>query len=216
MDTSGFAFEFSEDALPEQILPEAIPENHSLRRLFRSATRRAFEERQNLYEPAIEAHIADEILSGFVHVDQIHRIKDSSGRRLTDLTELALEGRLSSRMRGLERDLEVHQHAGDYALFLAGLFPESIKHRHVRRDSPLLVYVGSLLVTIQQPMDYYIVEGRSAYSRVSDIYKELDSSRSHLFHRLSIRFEEYLDLMHLIRDYLGTEPGFETVEGMIR
>ncbi len=216
MDTSGFTFEFSEDALPEKTLPEAVPENHALRRLFRSATRRAFEERQNLYEPAIETHITDEILSGFVHIDQIHRIVDSSGRRLMDLADLALEGRLSSPMQGLERDLEVHQHAGDFALFTAGLFPESIAHRHVRRDSPLLVYVGSLLVTIQQPMDYYIVEGRTAYSRVSDIYKELDSSKAHLFHRLSIRFEEYLDLMHLIRDYLGSQPGFETVEGIIR
>lgn len=203
----GNSFEFSE--------PESVPRGHPLHQLFRSVTRRAFSSFRGLYHPDVETHISDEILTEFVHVDRIYRIRDEGGRRLSDLSEMSLERRQSSPSRGVERDLEIHQHTGDFALFMAGLFPEGMERRQSTNPKPLLACIGSTMVSLRQPRDFYIVEGRSAYSHVSRLYERMESPRCGLFQRLSNRFEEYLDLLGWIRDYLKEVPGQEGEAGAI-
>jgi hypothetical protein len=148
-------------------------------------------------------------------MDRIYRLRDRTGRQLRELTEMAVEKHSSGAASGLERDLEVHQHVGDYALFMAGLFPEFIERRRRNVDKPLLSYVGSVVVTLNQPRDYYIVEGRSAYSHVARLYTKLDSGRSTVFERLSKRFEDYLDLMGCIRAELREDQGFQEAKEII-
>jgi hypothetical protein len=193
-----------------------VPVEHPLRELFREVTHRAFDDFRGLYDPGVEVHIADAILSEFVHVDRLYKVRDSSGAVLSELADVVSEARSSGSSSGVERDLEIHQHTGDYALFVAGLYPESIERRRPVDAKPLLVFVGSSMVRLDRPRDYYIVEGRSAYSHVSRIYERLDPPRSGVFHRLSSRFEEYLEVMGCIRDHLrrSPEPGGEA--GLIR
>ncbi len=197
------------DGTPESPIfptePESTPENHPLRDLFRAVTRKAFRGFRGIYHPDVEIHITDEVLSEFVHVDRIHKVRDRRGRRLTDLAEMALETRASS-SSGLERDLELHQHVGDFALFIAGLFPESLERRAPRAASPLLACVGSTVVALDHPRDYYIVEGRSAYAHVARVYENLDPARTGLFDRLAKRFEEYLEVMGRIKSFLHDAP----------
>ena len=195
-----------EPLLPDE--PSGIPEEHPLRRLFRSITKKAFSRFAGIYHPAVEQHISDEVLSEFVHIDRIHRIRDASGKQLKSLPEMALEARTGQSCAGVERDLELHQHTGDYALFMAGIFPECIEGRRRPIDAkPLLACVGSSVVALDRPRDYYIVEGRSAYSHVARIYRSLDPPRSGVFDRLANRFEDYLDLMECIRGYLKDSRG---------
>ena len=204
------------DTLPvESDGPREVPDDHALRTLFREAARHAFERYRALHDPAIEEHICEEVLGDFVHMDRIYRLHDREGQRLTDLASMAQQPREDAAASGLERDLEVHQHVGDYALFIAGLFPEFIARYENRPDLPLLVCVGSTVVALQEPVTYYIVEGRSAYSHVSRLYKVFDSTRSGVFHRLSMRFEEYLGVMRDIRDYIRQRPEMEDVQGII-
>lgn len=202
----------SKNSIPDEpLLPETpseIPQEHPLRRLFRSITKQAFSRFSGIYHPAVEQHISDEVLSEFVHVDRIHRVRNSSGEQLKSLPELALEARSGKSCAGVERDLELHQHTGDYALFVAGIFPEYIEERRRPIDvKPLLACVGSSIVALDHPRDYYVVEGRSAYSHVARIYRSLDPPRSGVFDRLANRFEDYLDLMQCISGYLKEDRG---------
>ncbi len=66
------------------------------------------------------------LLSRFVHVDVIHRLRDAAGRRLeqvadmvAEVADLPPEGRTTR---------EVHRHIGDFALFWTGVYPEAL-HR---------------------------------------------------------------------------------------
>lgn len=192
---------------------ESVAETHPLRVLFRSVTRQAFDRHRALHHPDVESHIRDEILGDFVHMDRIYRLRDREGTQLTDLSEMALEERDPEGSRGLERDLEIHQYVGDYALFMAGLFPEFIERRRPDGQKPLMVYVGSLLVTMERPADYYIAEGSSAYSYVARMYNRMNSGKSRVFHRLSSRFDEYLELMGIIRELLRDHAAKTESEG---
>ena len=207
MDTAETPNSFPDEPLPTE--PDSVPREHPLRRFFRDITKQAFSRFTALHHPDVELHISDEVLAEFVHVDRIHRFRDSSGRRLSNLTDMTLEARAGRGHGGVERDLELHQHTGDYALFMAGLFPEWVEKGRSTASTPLLACVGSTVVSLDRPRDYYIVEGRSAYSHVAKLYRTLNPPRSGLFDRLSNRFEDYLDLMGCIRDYLKNTPGLD-------
>ena len=203
-----------EETLQNSQDPACIPQDHSLRHYFRQATRRAFSRYRALHHPEIERHIAEEVLGDFVHMDRIYRLKNEDGQRLTDITDMAIEKHRSAEQSGIERDLEVHQHVGDYALFMAGLFPEFIEPKKNKAEKPLLAYVGSILKSLNGPKDYYIVEGSSAYSHVSHLYKRLDPNKSGIFHRLASRFDEYLEVLSTIRVLLA-EPAADGPQGEI-
>jgi hypothetical protein len=193
--------------------PRSTPREHALRSFFRAATSWAFARHRGLHAPAIEDHISDGILAEFVHVDRIHSLRDDDGEQLAELSDMAQEGLQTTVARsGIERDLEVHQHVGDYALYMAGIFPEFLEREAAQNPTPLLACVGSAVVSMREPVDYYIVEGRSAYSHVSKLYRALDSTRSGVFHRLSNRFEEYLELMGLIRGYIREQENWEAID----
>lgn len=191
------------ETLDQHAEPATIPTNHALRDYFRQATRRAFRRYRALHHPEIERHISEEVLGDFVHMDRIYRLRGEDGKPLTEIGDMAIEKRRVADRSGFERDLEVHQQVGDYALFMAGLFPEFIEGRESRAEKPLLAYVGSLLKALEEPRDYYIVEGSSAYSHVSQLYRRLDSDKSNVFHRLASRFDEYLEVLGTIRAILA-------------
>ncbi|MBN1421892.1 MAG: hypothetical protein JXP34_24175 [Planctomycetes bacterium] len=192
-----------------------IPRDHPLRDLFRGATREALGRLPALDDPGVAAHISDEILSSLVHVDRIYRLRDRRGRRLTELAEMTAEGRLPPRASGFERQLEVRQHIGDFALFMTGLFPETLERWGSRPEQALVAKVGSVLVPFRRMVDYYIAEGRSAYAATSAMVRPLDADRSRVFGRLAERFEAYMEVMGLIRGSLSSRAFFREVEGLI-
>ena len=193
--------------------PRSTPREHPLRTFFRAATSWAFARHRGLHEPAIEDHISDGILSEFIHINRIHSIRDEEGEPVSDMSGMAQESLQTSAARsGIERDLEVHQHVGDYALYMAGIFHEYLEREAASNPTPLLACIGSAVVSMREPVDYYIVEGRSAYSHVSRLYRSLDSTRSGVFHRLSNRFEEYLELMGLIRGYIREQENWDAID----
>lgn len=203
------------DHIPDYDLPQSsgTPSGHPLRAFFRAVTGRAFDRFQALHDPAVEDHISDGILAEFVHVDRIHPIRDEDGQAITELSELSQRTHnMSPQCSGFERDLEVHQHVGDYALYMAGIFPEHLERHASHNPMPLLACVGSSVFSMSEPVDFYIVEGRSAYSHVSKLYRALDETRSGVFHRLSNRFEDYLELMGLIRDFIRDQARWDEVD----
>ena len=108
------------------------PPEHPLRRLFAGFTEQTFQSRFGVADPDLIDYLSA-LLSRFVHVDAVHRLRDAAGRRLdqvvdmvADAADLPPEGRTAR---------EVHRHIGDFALFWTGVYPEAlerVRSRHCK------------------------------------------------------------------------------------
>lgn len=197
-----------------------IPEQHPLRVLFREASNWAF--RYGDF-PALEArdgrlkwYLSEELLTRFLHVDQLYRLRDARGRPLADVAEMLLAGEgtgISAELRALS----VQRHIGDYTLFTVGLFPESLERlrREWWRKEAIMVKLGDLLVPFRDPGDYYQEAGRRAYHRAAEIGRETGAEQAEVFDKLSRFFPTYVHLMNLIRIYLDASPLFEEQKRVI-
>ena len=154
-----------------------IPEEDPIRRLFRSVTAMSFEQ-IDLPDRDLMRYVAD-LLVEFVHIDSLYRVRDAQGKRLEYLTDMLIElvdqGPIDER--------ETRKHIGDYALFIVGLYPESLTRRR-RAVSP----------------EYYIAQGKESYLIVA----EMDRSKptESLFRKLSAHFEYCVTALNIERTVL--------------
>ena len=141
-----------------------IPGDHPIRRMFRSLTALSFEQ-IDLRDGELMRYVAD-LLVEFIHVDNLYRVRDGQGRRLDHLLDMVME--LDE--QGPADAREIRKHIGDYALFVVGLYPESLTNRR-RAFGP----------------EYYIAQGKEAYLVVA----EMDHAKptAPLFRKLSEQFE---------------------------
>ncbi len=102
----------------------------------------------------------------FTHTDNLYRVRDAQGRRLEYLFDILIE----SQRGDAAHARETQKHLGDYAMFIVGMFPESLQ----RRRRPVST-------------SYYVAHGKRAYTTVS----EMDSPRpsAALFRKLAAHFE---------------------------
>ena len=108
-------------------------------------------------------------------------------------------------------------HIGDYALFVTGLFPESL-HRALRastRADRLLMQIGSLIVPFSHVSDYYEEQGRRAYHEAAEMGREAGFPEAAVFEKLSSHFRAYVGVMHLIRVCLDAHPLVRQVRDLI-
>jgi hypothetical protein len=162
--------------LPPQ-RPAPIPEGHPLRHLFQTMTEASFE---HIGKRDVELMIyVTGLLIDFVHVDNLYRVRDAQGRRLKYLIDLQVE----SQQGDAAHARATQKHLGDYALFIVGMFPESLQ-RHRRPVSP----------------DYYISQGKSAYATVS----EMDGLKptAALFRKLAAQFETCVQALHIEKSFM--------------
>ncbi|RKY05334.1 hypothetical protein DRP77_01275 [Candidatus Poribacteria bacterium] len=193
-----------------------IPPDHPLIRHFRWSLKKAERTASVQPPPDVEDYICDEVLAKFVHVDNLYRIRDSSGKRVTEIAEILLEGEKLPARDPVLRDIWLHQYIGDYALFIAGLFPESLRRlsRGPSKDY-LLMKLDSIFVPFESPLEYYIEQGRTSYGKVSRFYAGVDGRKFMLFSDLSTRFKTYVQLMSLVRVYLEANPHFQEVKRIL-
>lgn len=157
--------------------PEAVPERHPLRRLFHMFTEASFEQ-VGMPDPDLMTYVTG-LLLDFTHIDNLYRVRDAQGRRLEYLFDMQLESQRGDRAHARE----TQKHLGDYALFIVGLFPESLQRRR-RAVNP----------------EYYVSQGKQAYTTVS----EIDSPRpsAALFRKLSVHFETCVGALHVEKEFL--------------
>ena len=156
-----------------------IQANHPIRALFHQLTERGMGQ-LNLHDPDTIQYITN-LLTEFVHTENMYRIKDASGHRPEYLfSMLAQAGETME--PSLRRDY--YKHLGDLTLFNLGLFPESLTYGH-RTVSP----------------DYYAKTGRRSYTIVA----EMDSSsRSTMVYRkLSEQFEKCVVGLNWVKLYIN-------------
>jgi hypothetical protein len=156
--------------------PAPIPEGHPLRHLFRQLTEVSFAQ-IGMPDAELMTYVTG-LLVDFAHVDNLYRVRDAQGRRVEYLFEMQLE----SQRGDAAHARAAQKHLGDYALFIVGMFPESLQRR--RAVSP----------------SYYVAQGKQAYTIVS----EMDSPRpsAALFRKLAAHFEICVCALNVEKDFL--------------
>ncbi len=145
--------------------------------MFRSLTAMSFEQIE-VRDRELMRYVAD-LLVEFVHVDNLYRVRDESGRRLEHLADLLIE----LQEQGPADERETRKHIGDYTMFIVGLYPESLTRRR-RAVSP----------------EYYIAQGKESYLAVA----EMDRSKptESLFRKLAEQFEYCVTALNIEKTVL--------------
>lgn len=149
-----------------------LSEDHPLRKLFRGLTEHTFFHKLGIADPQITDYLSA-LLSRFLHVNQLYRIRNVKGERLEEVVEMVMEAE-SLPPEGRTRR-EVHRHIGDYTLFWTGLYPEALKRlqSRIRKD---------------QFIDY-CEQGKRSYYIASTFEDEPYEEEAPVLRRLSEEFE---------------------------
>jgi hypothetical protein len=115
------------------------PTDHPLRRLFAGLTEHAFMTSLGVADPPLIDYMSN-LLSRFIHIDTHHRLTDSQGQPLTELTAMAAEADKLPPEGRTRR--EYQKHVGDFALFWFGLFSDVINRRAARHQLTPYAWLG--------------------------------------------------------------------------
>jgi hypothetical protein len=111
-----------------------IPESHPLRQLFEDLVGRHYAREIGIRDQQVVAYVSH-LLAEFCDTEQLFKIRDAVNRPLADVGEMLLESDpIYGPAPSFDRERQVRKHIGDYTLFFAGMFPESINHFRLRRQ----------------------------------------------------------------------------------
>lgn len=144
-------------------------DRQSIERFFAGLAESTFQSQLGVVDPPLVDYVSS-LLIRFVRNDVVHRIRGVTGRRLMSISELVAEA--AERLGDARREL--HQHIGDFTLFWAGVYPESLRS-------------GG---TNDEQFDSYRVFGKRSYRIASEIEPSNEEAPSaYLLERLSERFD---------------------------
>ena len=98
--------------------------DHPLRRLFTGLTEQTFITSLGVADPPLVDYLSL-LLSRFVHVDAVYRLRNSKGRRLAEVADMMLEAEALAPEGRTRR--EYYRHIGDFTLFWTGVYPEALE-----------------------------------------------------------------------------------------
>jgi len=154
-----------------------IPESHPLQQFFLELVGRRYAEELGIRDPQVVSYVAH-MLTEFCDAEQLFKIRDASGKPLHDVGEMLVESNpVYGPAPSFDRERQVRKHIGDYTLFFAGMFPESINHLRLRNNR------------LENFVDW-VKAGKESYYIVSkfDIFEY--AKVAPLFATLSRNFEE--------------------------
>ena len=146
--------------------------DHPLRRYFSGLAEHTFVTDLGVADPPLVDYLSL-LLSRFIHVNVIHRLKIGSGTELSAVADMLLEAQALP--AGGRTSREVHRHIGDYTLFWTGLYPEALKRlRSIMRKDHFIDYCE---------------QGKRSYYIASTFADEPYRDEAPVLRRLSERFE---------------------------
>jgi hypothetical protein len=165
--------------------------DHPLRRLFAGLTEQTFITTLGVADPPLTDYLSG-LLSRFVHIDAIWRLRDARGRRLEEVADMMLEaeGLPEGRTRR-----EVHRHIGDFTLFWTGVYPEAL--RRLRSA-----------MTKDHFIDY-CAQGKRSYYIASTFEEDPFRDEAPVLRRLSEEFELFAYGLSQVRRQWERIPGAE-------
>lgn len=164
--------------------PAPVPENHPLRALFQQLVAHAFKETLGWPEAEVSGYLAD-MLTDFTHMDCVYRIRNSQGVRLMQVAEMLMQADVSLEARSFDQERMVHKHIGDFTLFWAGLYPDSLRKLRLEGRADHLID--------------YVRQGKQSYYIVSTFQHGRYAQDARLFRQLSDQFELCLYGLSLVR-----------------
>lgn len=166
-----------------------VPESHPLQTFFLEVVERNFTAGVGLHHPDVTAYVAA-VLTDFCEVESLFRVRDAAGRPLDDVGEMLLESNpVYGEAPSFDRERQVRKHIGDFTLFFAGMFPESINHYRLRRQR-LENFVDLMRA------------GKESYYIVSQFEHFEYAKVAPLFARLSREFERCVFGLNLVKNEL--------------
>jgi hypothetical protein len=166
-----------------------IPESHPLQQLFKELVARHYAEQIGIRDPQIVGYVAH-LLADFIEVDQMYKICNAAGKPLSDVGEMLVESDpVYGPAPSFDRERQVRKHIGDYTLFFAGMFPESINHFRLRRQR------------VENFVEW-VKAGKESYYIVSKFEHFEYTKVAPLFARLSNNFEQCVYALNLVKNDL--------------
>ncbi|MGA2170200.1 MAG: hypothetical protein ABSG62_18535 [Terracidiphilus sp.] len=163
---------------------------HPLEPFFQQAVRNSYEGKLGLHDPGMTAYVA-RLLCEFSQADNLYKVRDEAGRPIEELTEMInAADPVHGTAPSFDAERALRKHIGDYALFVAGMYPEAVgSNRRRRRHQPSL--------------DELIHAGKESYFIVSQFNLFEYEQEAPLFARLSDRFERCILGLTLVREEIG-------------
>lgn len=182
-----------------------VPRGHPLTRLFASLTEMNFAEHLGWPDAEVIRYVT-EVLTDFVHVDQVYKIRNAQGRRVEEVAEMLAEGDLLHRAESVDREREVHRHIGDYTLFMVGIFPEFLRR----------LKTAKAVISPDALLDYIRV-GKRSYRIVSEFRYGPYGESAPLFRKLSENFELCVYGLGYVRADLDRlrDPRYQALKGRL-
>ncbi len=163
---------------------------HPLEPFFQQIVRNTYEGKLGLHDPDLTIYVA-RILCEFSQSDKLYSIRDDAGRPIDQLEEMEraadpIHGSAAS----FDAERALRKYIGDYALFVAGMYPEVTgSNRRLRHNHPSI--------------EELIRAGKHSYFIVSQFNLFEYEQEAPLFARLSDSFERLLLGLTLVREDLG-------------
>ena len=175
---------------------ENSPSDSRLQKFFLKVMRQSFWQ-LGIYDATVAGYIA-EVLAEFARSDNLYRFRNQKGRRVDSMVEvLAQSPAASGDEKEVLRERSLRKYAGDYALFMSGMFRQHVEG------------IGSL--------EYYMQEGSRSYWTVSELDLSLYRTGYMLYQELSKKFEYYSGALDYTRKaYFSTAPGEDAFAGFVR
>lgn len=167
-----------------------ISDSHPLRGFFSELVAQHFSSGVGIRDQEMAGYVAN-MLTEFCQMDQLLKICNACGRQTDDVGEMLLESDpVFGPAPSFDRERQVRKHIGDYTLFFAGMFPEAVNGRRLRRAR-----LESLIDFVKAGKEsYYIVSQFDVFE-----YKKV----APLFGRLSRQFESCVYGLNLVKNDLN-------------
>ena len=173
-----------------------IPESHPLQQLFLELVGRHYAEQIGIRDPQVVNYVA-QLLAEFCDAEQLFKIRDLSGRALTDVGEMLMESNpVFGPAPSFDRERQVRKHIGDFTLFFAGMFPESVNHYRLHRQR-----VESFVDWMKAGKEsYYIVSKfeHFEYTKVAPLFANLSKNFEQCVYGLNRVKNELEEMQHPI------------------
>jgi hypothetical protein len=169
--------------------PNMNSETNPLEQLFLELVGRHYAEEIGIRDPQVVSYVAS-LLAEFCDAEHLFKIRNGAGRPLDDVGEMLLESDpIYGSAPSFDRERQVRKHIGDYTLFFAGMFPESINHYRLRRQR------------LENFVDW-MKAGKESYYIVSKFEFFEYAKVAPLFAQLSKNFEECVYGLNQVRNEL--------------
>lgn len=178
-------------------------QNHPLEPFFHRAVQNSYEGKLGFNDPEVTGYVA-RLLCEFSETDNLFQVRDTTGKPIEKLEEMM---RASDPVFGtassFDQERAVRKHIGDFALFVAGMYPEAMgPRRKSRHNHPGLAEL--------------ILAGKESYAIVSQFNLFEYEQEAPLFARLSASFERCILGLTMVREEIGPPHALQLPPPQIR